>query len=342
MVLGIVSSAFSLLGAVVGVCEGVTKAAVGAICQPSVADEEPDINEISGLRALLETLQLTTDGGPEPVLQACVSSWLSDEQDGVSMVTIIDLVFVVAIKRSGKSASWAVQYARLCSNLKAAAQPLSLEDTVQDALYGRSTEEYCRMTFRTVTVDHFGRKKHPQQVSEEAADLRGSLRFIACLFKEHLLPINFIHTLVLDFLGHLQAAGQGGASVHNQALVALGLVSALQCCADAYVCSEALRSPELAGGSAEAHIRAINLTLLRLQPRIDPFDELRADMQAHSLLLPLRLCHLSTVDLQFKLSCYSSSVFASGPQQHFGPRRSEDSGATGLRGVFPLRATTFA
>jgi len=46
-------------------------------------------------------------------------------------------VFVVAIKRSGKSASWAVQYARLCSHLKAAAQPLRLDDTVQDALYGR-------------------------------------------------------------------------------------------------------------------------------------------------------------------------------------------------------------
>lgn len=46
-------------------------------------------------------------------------------------------VFVVAIKRSGKSASWAVQYARLCSHLKAAAQPLSLDDTVQEALYGR-------------------------------------------------------------------------------------------------------------------------------------------------------------------------------------------------------------
>ena len=129
-------------------------------------------------------------------------------------------VFVVAIKRSGKSASWAVQYARLCSNLKAAAQPLSLDDTVQDALYGRyaptpkilevsaqgmhvyldlctvisasvvdgpvtvvadsadsikllllclnalgrSTEEYCRMTFRTVMVDRYGRQKHPEQV----------------------------------------------------------------------------------------------------------------------------------------------------------------------------------
>lgn len=43
------------------------------------------------------------------------------------------------------------------------------------------------------------------QVSQEAAELRGSLRFIACLFKEHLLPITFIHTLVLDFLGHVQA-----------------------------------------------------------------------------------------------------------------------------------------
>ncbi len=68
--------------------------------------------------------------------------------------------------------------------------------------------------------------------------------------------------------------------MHNEALVALGLVSALQCCADAYVCSEALRgSRALAAGAAEAHIRAINLTLLRLQPRIDPFDDLRADMQ---------------------------------------------------------------
>ncbi|KAK9903385.1 hypothetical protein WJX75_004553 [Coccomyxa subellipsoidea] len=325
MVLGLVSSAFSLLGAVVGVCEGVTKAAVGAICQPSVADEEPEVHGLSALRSLLETLQLTTDGGPEPVLQACVSSWLSDEQDGVSMITIIDLVFVVAIKRSGKSASWAVQYARLCSNLKAAAQPLSLDDVVQDALYGRSTEEYCRMTFRTVMVDRYGRQKHPEQVSQEAAELRGSLRFIACLFKEHLLPITFIHTLVLDFLGHVQASGQG-AAVHSQALVALGLVSALQCCADAYVCSEALRSRDLAGGGAEAHIRAVNMTLGRLLPRINPFDDLRADMQ----------------DLQFKLASYSSSVFASGAQQHFGPRRSEDYGAGILHGAFPLRATNFA
>lgn len=27
----------------------------------------------------------------------------------------------------------------------------------------RSTEEYCKMTFRTVTVDRFGRQKHPDQ-----------------------------------------------------------------------------------------------------------------------------------------------------------------------------------
>lgn len=43
------------------------------------------------------------------------------------------------------------------------------------------------------------------QVSADAAELRGSLRFMACLFKEHLLPNHFIHTLVLDFLGHVQA-----------------------------------------------------------------------------------------------------------------------------------------
>ena len=47
-------------------------------------------------------------------------------------------------------------------------------------------------------------------------------------------------------------------------------------------------------------------------------------------------------DLQFKLASYSSSVFASGAQQHFGPRRSEDGGAGILRGAFPLRATNFA
>lgn len=44
------------------------------------------------------------------------------------------------------------------------------------------------------------------QVSQEAAELRGSLRFMACLFKEHLLPITFIHALVLDFLSHAQAS----------------------------------------------------------------------------------------------------------------------------------------
>lgn len=82
-----------------------------------------------------------------------------------------------------------------------------------------------------------------------------------------------------------QASGQG-AAVHSQALVALGLVSALQCCADAYVCSEALRSRDLAGGGAEAHIRAVNMTLGRLLPRIDPFDDLRADMQVRSLSSP--------------------------------------------------------
>ncbi|BDA50144.1 hypothetical protein COCOBI_15-2720 [Coccomyxa sp. Obi] len=321
MVLGIV---FGALGAIAGVCEGVTKAALDVICQPSCSEKEPEVLGIEELQTLLETLQLTTEGGSEPVLKACVRSWLSDDQDGVSMITIIDLVFVVAIKRSGKSASWAVQYARLCSHLKAAAQPLSLDDTVQEALYGRSTEEYCRMTFRTITVDRFGRQKVPEQVSADAAELRGSLRFMACLFKEHLLPNHFIHTLVLDFLGHVQAAGEG--AMHNEALIALGLVSALQCCADAYVCSEALRSRALAGGAAEAHIRAINLTLLRLQPRIDPFDDLRADMQ----------------DLQFKLATYSSSVFSSGAQQQFGPRRSEDGSLSRHMAAFPIHATGFA
>lgn len=69
--------------------------------------------------------------------------------------------------------------------------------------------------------------------------------------------------------------------MHSRALVALGLVSALQCCADAYVCSEALRGGGELGGAAaaEAHIRAISLALLRLAPRIDPFDDMRADIQ---------------------------------------------------------------
>lgn len=50
-------------------------------------------------------------------------------------------------------------------------------------------------------------------MSQEAAELRGSLRFMACLFKEHLLPITFIHALVLDFLSHAQASEP--ASLHT-------------------------------------------------------------------------------------------------------------------------------
>lgn len=73
-------------------------------------------------------------------------------------------VFVVAIKRASKAAAWATQYARLCASLKTAAQPLCLDETVQDALYGRSTQEYCRMSFRTVTVDSLGRVKPADRV----------------------------------------------------------------------------------------------------------------------------------------------------------------------------------
>ncbi len=145
MVLGIV---YGALGAIAGVCEGVTKAALDVICQPSCTDkvsspsialsaqektlhvvrhrfrgiirlgiplsltdlqnlassqasppklcalQEPEVLGLEELQTLLETLQLTTEGGSEPVLKACVRSWLSDDQDGVSMITIIDLVRV--------------------------------------------------------------------------------------------------------------------------------------------------------------------------------------------------------------------------------------------------------
>lgn len=63
------------------------------------------------------------------------------------------------------------------------------------------------------------------QVSQEAAELRGSLRFIACLFKEHLLPITFIHTLVLDFLGHVQAC-----SLPSPCSIHLHLCDLQRCC----------------------------------------------------------------------------------------------------------------
>jgi hypothetical protein len=69
------------------------------------------------------------------------------------------------------------------------------------------------------------------QVSEDAAELRGSLRFMACLFKEHLLPIHFVHALVLELLARAEASG-GQRPLHSQPMVALGLVSMLQCCAD--------------------------------------------------------------------------------------------------------------
>jgi hypothetical protein len=77
-------------------------------------------------------------------------------------------VFVVAIKRASKAAAWATQYARLCANLKTAAQPLQLDETVQDALYGRSTQEYCKLSFRTVSVDTLGRSKPADTVSPRA------------------------------------------------------------------------------------------------------------------------------------------------------------------------------
>lgn len=55
--------------------------------------QEPELLDIEDLQNLLEKLQLTAEGSPEPVLQACVRSWLSDKRDGVAhIVTIIELV----------------------------------------------------------------------------------------------------------------------------------------------------------------------------------------------------------------------------------------------------------
>lgn len=47
-------------------------------------------------------------------------------------------------------------------------------------------------------------------------------------------------------------------------------------------------------------------------------------------------------DLQFKLATYSSSVFASGAQQPYGPRRSEDGALSRHIAAFPMRATGLA
>lgn len=47
-------------------------------------------------------------------------------------------------------------------------------------------------------------------------------------------------------------------------------------------------------------------------------------------------------DLQFKLATYSSSVFASGTQQQYGPRRSEDGSLSRHMAAFPIRATGLA
>lgn len=53
---------------------------------------------------------------------------------------------------------------------------------------------------------------------------------MACLFKEHLLSIHFVHALVLELLAHAQAAAVGSGQqlpLHSQSMLAVGLVRCL-------------------------------------------------------------------------------------------------------------------
>lgn len=63
------------------------------------------------------------------------------------------------------------------------------------------------------------------QVASEAGELRGGLRFLAALLKEHLLPLALIHAAVVDLMSH---TAPGPAAVHSQPMLALALASLLQ------------------------------------------------------------------------------------------------------------------
>ncbi len=87
-------------------------------------------------------------------------SWFSGGADNIVSVQL----FAVAIKRASKCAAWATQYAQLCSHLKAAGAGPAQTATVDSAVRGRATAEYCRLSTHTVSLTPQGAPKSPEQV----------------------------------------------------------------------------------------------------------------------------------------------------------------------------------
>ncbi len=69
----------------------------------------------------------------------------------------------MAIKRASKHAQWAAQYAHLCAQLRAAGQPTDWHTAIDDAVLGRATAEYCKVSTRTVHLTAKGSVKTSYQ-----------------------------------------------------------------------------------------------------------------------------------------------------------------------------------
>ncbi|CAL5222030.1 g4321 [Coccomyxa viridis] len=287
-------------GAVFAVFEVLHKGIVKPLLAGSAKKEKRSTPPLP-LEQVLQGVQLTNEpdqaGLPETTV---LLGLLAGDTDAV--VTFIDLLFAVAIKRASKCAAWATQYAQLCSHLRAAGEGSAQQSAVESAVRGRATAEYCRLSTRTVSMTPQGAPKSPDQVNEDAEYLQGSMRFLGSLFREHHLPYAFIRTLVTDLTSHSE---KSMPEVHMQPLVALALVGLLHMCADTYVSAELAANGQAAG----QHARHLSNVLMRLRASVNPetLPELSADLQ----------------DLQFKLTGYASSICPVHPHSAV-PRSSAD------------------
>ena len=76
-------------------------------------------------------------------------------------------LFAVAVKRASTNAQWAVLYAHLCAQLRAAGQPTERHAVIADAVLGRATTEYCKVSMRTVHMTAKGSVKTSYQVGPQ-------------------------------------------------------------------------------------------------------------------------------------------------------------------------------
>lgn len=79
------------------------------------------------------------------------------------MTLLSTQLFAVAIKRASKCAAWGTQYAQLCSHLRAGGKDATQQSTVESAVRGRATAEYCKLSTRTVSLTPQGAQKGPGQ-----------------------------------------------------------------------------------------------------------------------------------------------------------------------------------